>query len=60
MTNREKIANMAMYDMLLTMNENCGKRCVLEQLGADPVERCSKEVFCRDCIARWLNEEHDE
>lgn len=41
------------------MNENCGKRCVLEQLGDDPVERCSKEVFCRDCIARWLNEKCD-
>ena len=60
MTNREKLAKMALYDMLLAMNESCGKRCVLEQLGAETEGRCADMTFCRDCIARWLNEEHDE
>lgn len=60
MTNREKIANMALYDLLLKMHEymmNKAPSCVLEPLG----KKCDVTVGkCGDCIARWLNEEHDE
>lgn len=63
MTNREKLGNMALYDMLLMMNENIEDKepeCVLDAIGAEVEGRCANVSFCRDCIARWLNEECDE
>ena len=65
MTNREKLASMAMYDMLLMINENLDKvdgrwACALDALGAETERRCANVTSCRYCIARWLNEEHDE
>lgn len=59
MTNREKLANMALYDLLLKMHEymmNKAPSCVLEPLG----KKCDVTVGkCGDCIARWLNEKCD-
>lgn len=64
MTNREKLGRMAIYDMLLMMNENLEQSldenntaCVLDCIGADTANRCRGVVFCRDCIAAWLGEE---
>lgn len=70
MTNREKLANMALYDMLCRMNDRSanGFLCVLQMLD----EKCRVRTRCDDfgntrtdegchkCIARWLNEDHDE
>ncbi|MBR3630603.1 MAG: hypothetical protein IKN55_09080 [Oscillospiraceae bacterium] len=63
MTNREKLANMAMYDMLLTMAKNFDG-CILEIVtGKD--EDCRKQdgqarADCKYCVSVWLNEEYDE
>ena len=52
MTNREKLANMALYDML-----NNSASCALEPFG----KKCNVTVGrCDECIARWLNEKYDE
>ena len=60
MTNREKLANMALYDMLLKMHEymmNNSASCALEPFG----KKCNVTVGrCDECIARWLNEKYDE
>ena len=73
MTNREKLANMAMYDVLCRMNEgmireqneNFVSVCVLDALCKNGIAnniRCeeSGKEKCESCIARWLNEKCDE
>lgn len=69
MTNREKLNRMALYDMLVGINEaldreinNAGcATCVVELLGEEIRKscdsRCSHYVTCNNCIAAWLNEE---
>ena len=68
MTNREKLANMALYDMLCRIHDNANKHhttgaygCVLVYItGENMIARCAENGECKACIARWLNEEHDE
>ena len=54
MTNREKLANMALYDLLCSMQMEFRDEpaCVLELLQSGG---CRAES-CRDCIAEYLNE----
>ena len=69
MTNREKITQMCIYDLLCKMQSTLDSIydcsiCVLDALGAQDLNvRCSKyngignPDRCKDCIAAWLNEE---
>ena len=60
--NRDAIAQMAIYDLLCTIQKN-GHECVIQLLtGENQDKRCEKHesgwvvTQCRDCIAEWLNE----
>lgn len=61
MTNREKLLQTNLYDLLCRMQKN-GSDCVIEQIAGTPQgERCEKHesgwvTNCRECIAAWLNE----
>lgn len=72
MTNREKLNRMAMYDLLVSINEGLDREinnagcatCVIELLGtkiwSSLDRRCNHYETCKDCIASWLNEEVKE
>jgi len=62
MTNREKLLNTNIYDLLVKMNDNMiTSMCVLD-LFVDGFVACPKcetisDFNCNKCIADWLNEE---
>lgn len=69
MTNREKLNSMAMYDLLVSINDGLDREinnagcatCVVELLN-EPIRkslhrRCDNYETCNDCIASWMNEE---
>ena len=58
MTNREKLASIALYDLLCRMQAEFRDEpaCVLELLEAGG---CRAES-CRECIRIYLNEKYDE
>lgn len=64
MTNREKLLQTNLYDLLCRMQKN-GSDCVIEQITGMPQgERCEKHesgwvTQCRECIAEYLNERSD-
>lgn len=66
MTNRDRLLNMSLYDLLSEINDGYdGYLCIIENLEAD--YRFDKEKFrcrgsatkeqCSECIQRYLNEE---
>ena len=63
MTNREKLLNMSIYDLLLSLTpEVCRLRLITRDINI--YKRCPKytnnvtfRVECKKCIADWLNEE---
>ena len=65
-TNREKLLNTAIYDLLVSMQGELGYAkehgeaypCIMDALGENlPGLRCCKHNGkCRECIAGWLNE----
>lgn len=60
MTNREKLLNTNIYDLLALMNktiilESHYETCVLECIEQKPIE-CTYDL-CEDCIQKYLNEE---
>lgn len=68
MKNRDKLAGMALYDLLCRMNnalyeEGC-TLCVIKQLGVKVMKgfdmRCKHYKTCEDCIAAYLNEEEEK
>lgn len=60
-TNRDKLSQVDMHDLLCRMQKN-GSDCVIEQITGKPQdERCEKHesgwvANCQVCIAAWLNE----
>ena len=67
MKNRERLRNMALFDLLIKINANLGEMtdaeiCVLDALTDEFHfgEHCSKGQ-CKTCLNNWLNEEekHD-
>ena len=62
MKNRDKLAGMALYDLLCRMNYNYFQKqagCVLEMIVGEEIE-CVTITPCKDCIAAWLNEEAED
>lgn len=60
MTNREKLLNTNIYDLLLSMNEivirsSCYETCILEALEKEYAE-CT-DNSCEECIQNYLNKE---
>lgn len=60
MTNREKLLNTNIYDLLITMNkfiiQNSGcETCVLEALEQKHID--CPYYLCEDCIQNYLNKE---
>ena len=63
MTNREKLMNMSLYDLILSLApEVCRLRVITRDITV--YKRCpkylNKDTFyvdCSKCIADWLNEE---
>lgn len=63
MTNREKLLNMSLYDLILSLTpEVCRLRVITRDINV--YTRCpkylNKDTFCIECnkcIADWLNEE---
>lgn len=71
-TNRDKIANTAIYDLLCRIQKNAEERknlqnvlCVLSNItNQNPLFRCAGyfqdgKHNCNSCIADWLNEPYD-
>lgn len=62
MTNREKLIKTNIYDLLYTLNDNMLDMfafCVMEVLPGK-YEECpykGDKHMCRECIAKWLDEE---
>lgn len=68
MKNRERLRNMALFDLLIKINANLGDMtdadiCVLDVLTDEYHfgEHCGKGQ-CKTCLNNWLNkeEEHDK
>ena len=55
MTNRDRLLNMSLYDLLMEMKDK--GVCVLRAFGTTNRERCLSEKSCEKCVAKWLNEE---
>ena len=63
MTNREKLLNMSLYDLILSFTpEVCRLRVITRDINM--YKRCPKytnkytyRTACKKCIAEWLNEE---
>lgn len=58
MTNREKLHNMAIYDLLVMMSYFDCPIAAIEDDDVITADHCRKhEQNCKNCIAAWLNEE---
>ena len=57
MTNRDKLLNMSLYDLIMSLNG--GKHCRLQLLNEyATTERCRKFKWnCSECLQAWLNEQ---
>lgn len=60
MTNRLKLLNTNMYDLLIKMNNQIKQKddilCVLNIIESHPVE-CPADKTCEECIQHYLNQE---
>ena len=60
MTNREKILNTNLYDLLVALHEVCDK-CIVNDIHFAFKDweghRCNETHDCKKCIADWLGEE---
>ena len=64
MTNRQKLIETNIYDLLCNMNKNLAKVnpngvCIMKALNANYNYKCEYilKYNCGECIANWLNEE---
>ena len=62
MKNREKINNMALYDLMVTINRSSHKLCPIEIVGERkpecvPASEGLAQTNCERCIQDWLNRE---
>ena len=65
MTNREKLLNTNLYDLLCRMQINLDNLlpsvefnfCVLDLIGVDIDAYCDGMGECEKCLQKWLNEE---
>lgn len=60
MKNREKINNMALYDLMVTINRSKHKLCPIEIVGERKPECVNApeglaQTDCEGCIQDWLN-----
>ena len=57
MTNRDKLLNMSLYDLIMSLNG--GKHCRLQLLNESvTTDRCRKYKWnCEECLQAWLNEQ---
>lgn len=62
MTNRERLNRTNMYDILLTISNNCDL-CVIHIIGGIPANRkmvrCVNYESCAECLANWMNEKYN-
>lgn len=62
MTNRDYLNRMNMYDLLLTISNNCDL-CVIRMIGEIPrytkMVRCDRYKCCAACLMDWMNEKYD-
>lgn len=62
MTNRERLNRTNMYDILLTISNNCDL-CVIRIIGGIPANRkmvrCDRYNCCAACLADWMNEKYN-
>lgn len=58
MTNRDKLLNMSLYDLIMSVNLHRG--CKLAIFTDEPLtELCTKyDRDCGKCVNEWLNREH--
>lgn len=62
MTNREKLLNTNIYDLLVSIQDNIFQ-CVLEAIEghsipcAYDIDCCSQDANCKKCIQEYLNKE---
>lgn len=62
MTNRDKLRNRALYDLMVTISRSSHKRCPIEIVGERkpecvPAPEGLAQTDCDRCIQAWLNEE---
>lgn len=58
MTNREKLNNTNIYDLLVEMNtKGCFVGCIIDMFTDHKVELCKSHERCQSCINDWLNSE---
>ncbi len=62
MTNRDKLRNRALYDLMVTINRSSHKLCPIEIVGERkpecvPAPEGLAQTDCEGCIQAWLNEE---
>lgn len=64
MTNRQKLIETNIYDLLCNINKNLAEvnpngACIMKALNANYNYKCEYilEYNCGDCIQNWLNEE---
>lgn len=58
MTNRLKLINTNMYDLLLKINDKIkqkDRKCILDMIEDLPME-CPSEKTCQECIQEYLNQ----
>jgi hypothetical protein len=55
MTNRERILNKSIYDLIMDTGTYC--RCKVQAFGGYKGDRCEKYGSCEACVEKWLNEE---
>lgn len=57
MKNRDKLLNMSLYDLLVYINDNDTKQCIIRTLLENPkYDRCKSFENCEKCIESYLNE----
>ena len=59
MTNREKLIQTNIYDLLCRINRSCfPESCVVTALSGEvSPQECEAQINCERCIESWLNEE---
>lgn len=55
MTNREKILNKPVYELIMDTDTNC--YCKVQAFNGYRGERCEHYGSCEECVQKWLNEE---
>lgn len=63
MTNRKRLLNTNLYDLLVAINERIienSSDCILQYLDKNITAAKCAESSCNSCIAAWLNKEEGD